>query len=123
MAKKVLVVDDDPVFCVALREFLTQAGYEVLTACDAYSGVSAAVANKPDLILLDIMMPAGSGGDVYARLRGNAILGSTPVIVLSALQKQQAQQRIPEASWAGRYFQKPVDFDALLKSVAKLIGR
>jgi len=123
MARKILVVDDDPIVCVSIRDFLTQAGYEVVTASDAYGGISAAVAHRPDLIILDILMPAGSGADVYARMRRNEIVGQTPVIVVTALKEQEARKRIWDASLAGQYFQKPVDFDALLKAIVKIIGR
>jgi len=123
MARKILIVEDDPVVCTALRDVLTQAGYEVVTAADAYGGISAAVAHRPDLIILDILMPAGSGVDVYTRMRNNQLVAQTPVIVVTSLQEQEARKRIWDASLSGRYFPKPVDFDALLKAVAKIIGR
>lgn len=84
MSKRILVVDDDE----AARQFLsitmTQKGYVVLTAQDGEEGVNKAKAEKPDIIVLDIMMPKKNGITALQDLRGNKGTRDIPVIILSS---------------------------------------
>ena len=80
----ILVVDDSPTICKLVELSLTKAGYRVETARTGESGVEAAQAHRPDLILLDFLLPDMKGDDVCRAISGNVSLASVPVIVMSA---------------------------------------
>jgi len=87
MATKILVVDDEPEMADLLQSALAREGYEVLSALDAREGLQQAFTFRPDLILLDIMMPGMDGWEMLSRLRE---FSSVPVVMLTALQGQEA---------------------------------
>ena len=80
----ILVVDDSPTICKLVELSLTKAGYRVETSRTGESGVEAAQARRPDLILLDYLLPDMKGDDVCRAISGNVSLASVPVIVMSA---------------------------------------
>jgi len=117
MAKpKILVVDDDPDLVRALRLRLRANQYDIATATDGYSAIAAAQKEHPDLILLDLGLPAGDGFIVLDRLQKSDTLAGIPVIVLSARDPQNNEQRALKAG-AAAYFQKPADNDELLNVI------
>jgi DNA-binding response OmpR family regulator len=81
MAKKLLVVDDKPELRTLLKTYLTQEGYDVATAADGQEALFTARQQKPDLIILDLMMPEMGG---YEFLRAHSREAETPVIILTA---------------------------------------
>lgn len=81
MAKKILVVDDEESIVKIIGYNLKKEGYEVLTACDGEKGYELAVSEKPDLILLDIMMPKMDGYEVCKKIREKS---NVPIIMLTA---------------------------------------
>lgn len=83
-AKKVLIVDDEDDIREAMAEALSQSGYQVLTAANGKLGFESAIKNKPDLILLDLMMPAMTGHEVMKKLRQDPWGQKAKVIVLSS---------------------------------------
>lgn len=113
---KILVVDDDPDLVKALRVRLRANNCEVVTAGDGYSVIATAQKERPDLILLDLGMPAGDGFVVLERLQGNDALSSIPVIVLTARDPQSSEERALKAG-AAAFFQKPVDNEELLNVI------
>ena len=119
-AKKILIVEDDEKIALALALRLKAAGYETSTAFDALTGVSEAVKFRPDLVLLDISMPAGSGFEVAERMR-SAMPSFTPIIFLTASKQPGLQERAQELGAVG-YFEKPYEAEALLTAVHQHIG-
>jgi DNA-binding response OmpR family regulator len=113
---KILVVDDDPDLVRALRLRLRAHQYDIATATDGYSAIAAAQKEHPDLILLDLGLPAGDGFIVLDRLQKSDQLAGIPVIVLSARDPQNNEQRALKAG-AAAYFQKPADNDELLNVI------
>jgi DNA-binding response OmpR family regulator len=85
MAKKILIVDDDPIILRLLASRLKNSGYDVVNAIDGESGLKKAIAKKPDLVLLDIIMPGLNGFEVCKRLKENDKTKDIPVIMLTAL--------------------------------------
>lgn len=81
LGAKILVIDDDPNICEAVRVYLANEGYEVITANDGYEGVASFKAYNPDLVLLDIMMPKKDGWQVCREIRE---ISSKPVIMITA---------------------------------------
>lgn len=116
MATKVLIVDDDADIRRGLNVRLRANGYEVLFAADAISALSVAVKERPDLVILDIGLPAGDGYVVMERLQKHPALACVPVIVLSARDAQENKQRALEAG-AYAFFQKPADNNQLLRTI------
>ena len=120
LAKKILIVEDDQKIALALALRLKSAGYETSTAFDALTGVSEAVKFRPDLVLLDISMPAGSGFEVAERMR-SAMPSFTPIIFLTASKQPGLQERAQELGAVG-YFEKPYEAEALLTAVHQHVG-
>ncbi len=113
---KILVVDDDPDLVRALRLRLRANNCEITTASDGYSVIAAAQKERPDLIILDLGLPAGDGFVVLERLQSSDTLSSIPVIVLTARDPQGNEARALKAG-AAAFFQKPVDNDELLNVI------
>ncbi len=82
--ERILVVDDDPEIVRLVRGYLTQAGYQVLTAANGATAVAALRREKPDLIILDLMLPDRDGWDITRFVRGDRQLQATPIIMLTA---------------------------------------
>jgi len=115
--KKILVVDDDSDIRLGLNIRLRASGYATAFAADGVTAVSMARTERPDLILLDLGLPAGDGFQVLERLKTNTELAHTPVIVLSASDAEANEWRAVKAGAAG-YLQKPVDDEDLLEAIA-----
>jgi len=113
---KILVVDDDPDLVRALRLRLRAHNCDVITANDGYSVIAAAQKERPDLILLDLGIPVGDGFVVLERLQSNDALSTIPVIVLTARDPQNNEERALRAG-AAAFFQKPVDNEELLNVI------
>jgi two-component system KDP operon response regulator KdpE len=113
---KILVVDDDPDLVRALRLRLRANDYDIATACDGYTAIATAQKERPDLIVLDLGLPAGDGFVVLDRLQNSDALSGIPVIVLSARDPQANEQRALKAG-AAAYFQKPADNEELLSVI------
>ena len=94
MAKKILIVDDDKEIALLLASRLKANKYEVVVAYDAVEAVAKAFKEKPDLILLDIKMPAGGGLSVMQNLRNAADTATIPVIVITAYPSQEIQEKV-----------------------------
>ena len=117
MAKrKILVVDDDKDLIRALRLRLRANNYDIATAGDGYSAIATAQKEHPDLIILDLGLPAGDGFVVLERLQKSDSLSGVPVIVLSARDPQDNEARALKAG-AAAFFQKPADNDELLNVI------
>ncbi|OGR64301.1 MAG: hypothetical protein A2X30_10825 [Elusimicrobia bacterium GWB2_63_16] len=94
--KKILVVDDDKTLQMILKTAFKKAGYQVIPALDAMQGLMMARQVKPDLVVLDMMMPAGGGQSVYERLQMMAGSFEVPVLIYSAMPPQEIAKFIPE---------------------------
>lgn len=115
--KRVLVIEDDRKIALALALRLQAAGYETTIAYDALTGVNTASQFRPDLILLDISMPAGDGFVVATRVR-DLLAHTTPIIFLTADSRPQAREKAM-AIGASAYFEKPFEIEGILAAVEK----
>lgn len=120
--KKILIVDDDKDLLRGLTFRLRANGYETVIATDGYSAISVAQKEKPDLIILDIGLPAGDGFIVMERLRNHPSLALIPIIILTARDSQINKERALKAG-AVAFFQKPADNDKLLAAIKKATGK
>src|SRR6476661_11161219 len=110
---KILIVDDDPDLRQALRLRLRANHYDTVSASDGYSAIAQAYKEHPNLIILDLGLPAGNGFVVLDRLQKDDKLSSIPVIVLTARGPQSSERRALQAG-AAAFFQKPADNTELL---------
>lgn len=118
---KILIVEDDADMRKALNVRLRANNYDTVYAVDGYSAVSAAAKERPDVILLDLGLPAGDGFTVMERLRETPGMATIPVIVLTGRDRKGNWER---AMAAGCYafFQKPPDTGALLAALKAAAG-
>ena len=92
--RRIFVVDDDPAYCELVREVLHGADYDVETATSGHDAfVRMASGQRPDLILLDLLMPEMDGFEFLEELRRNRAFASTPVIVLTAKDLSEDDRR------------------------------
>jgi DNA-binding response OmpR family regulator len=119
--KKILVVDDDPDVRLSLHVRLKANDYNVVFAVDGVSGISEARRHMPDLILLDLGLPAGDGYSVLKRLRANDNLALIPVIVVSGRDRNASRDPSLEAG-ARMFLQKPVDNGRLLSAIRQVFA-
>jgi len=112
----VMIVDDDPRLTAALQFRLEQAGYWVDSACSGRDFLAQIEMRRPDLILLDLMMPDMSGLEVLEHLRSDPQLCSIPVVVVTAWGHASVQTRCLELGAKG-FFSKPFSLRALAKTV------
>ena len=110
---KILIVDDDANLRRALKIRLRANQYDTVQASDGYSAIAVAKKEQPNLIILDLGLPAGDGFVVLERLRDSDTLSNIPVIVLTARDPQSNKQQTLQAG-ATAFFQKPVDNGELL---------
>ena len=118
--KKILIVDDEQDLLEIMNERLRASGYQVATAGDGVSAISVAQREKPDLILLDIGLPAGDGFSVIRRVKSLGPIALTPIIVITALDALTNKERALEAG-AKAFFQKPIDIDGLLAAIEEAL--
>lgn len=119
--KKILVIDDMPNIVTMVKARLEASGYEVITALDGQQGLNYAYSEKPDLIILDIVMPAGGGYSVYTRLKMSSKTRSVPVIFLTAKDRPEDVARAYNLG-VQYYVKKPYKPETLLETVKKAFG-
>lgn len=129
MAEKILIVDDDPDMRDALTIILESQDYEIVTAQDGLEALAALRAEKPDLMLLDLLMPKMDGFAVLKELQDGRWdkYRNIPIVVLSSV-REEASRRRYELETAlelkvDDYVEKPVSPDVLLKRVGNLLKR
>ena len=119
--KKILIVDDDPDVRKGMELRLKVNHYDTFFATDAVSTLSQARKHEPDLIILDLGLPAGDGFVVIEKLKVWPSLALIPVIVVSARDLRANKERAINAG-AKAYLQKPVDNAELLKVIRQAVG-
>lgn len=119
---KILIVDDDPDLRQALRLRLRANHYETVNAGDGYSAIAQAYKEHPNLIILDIGLPAGDGFVVLDRLQKDDKLSTIPVIVLTA-RDAQSSEKLALQSGAAAFFQKPADNAELLNVIRATLSQ
>ncbi|MBN2576951.1 MAG: response regulator [Deltaproteobacteria bacterium] len=119
--KKILLVDDSSTARLLARMVLQETSYDVVTAQDGLEGLEKAMVEKPDLILLDVMMPKMDGIETCKRLRDEPSTAAIPIIMVTT----RGEEGIAEASYAygcNEFVTKPVDPAELLAKVRNCLG-
>ncbi len=119
--ERILVVDDDRTVLTYLKAVLGKEGYRVFTAMDALQGPMVARQSQPDLVVLDLAMPAGGGTAVLDRLRRMQGTMQIPVVVYSGLSKERVEQLVPVGPDLV-FVPKSGNPDDVLKAVRSLLG-
>lgn len=119
---RILVADDDPDILELVCYKLEQSGYEIISVPDGAEAIRSAKENKPDLMILDVMMPFYSGIDVTIEMRSDANLKDVPIILLTAKSMEQDTER-GFAAGATDYMTKPFSPRELLLRVQAVLGR
>lgn len=120
MAKRILLVEDDPSAIRLVSYTLEGEGYEVLTASNGLEGLRKAREDKPDLLVLDVMLPGLDGFEVCRRLRADAETAKLPVLMLSA-KAQEIDKTTGLKMGADDYLPKPADPAEIVARVSKLL--
>lgn len=125
--KRILVIDDDPDLVQALEVILQREGMASLAAYSGEQGLAMAKSEKPDLVILDIMMEGTDGFTVARQMAGSQELSGTPVIILSAVGEHAqdtsyAPQDAIRSLEAEDWFAKPVEPEALVARIKELLS-
>jgi two-component system alkaline phosphatase synthesis response regulator PhoP len=119
--KRILAVDDEPHILKLVAFSLRSGGFEVLEATDGLAAIEIARAEQPDLILMDVMMPALDGFEACRRLKADPATAEIPVVMLSA-KSQKAEQAAGLDSGATEYICKPFTPKELVAAVRGYLG-
>ena len=123
---KILLVDDDPDFVAATKTVLeSRSDYKVLTASDGVFGLPIAKSEKPDLIILDVIMPFEDGFAAVKHLKADPEVAEIPIIILTSFSQRIGETDISVSQGMGLdtedYIEKPVSPEELLQRVDKLL--
>lgn len=123
MAKpaSILVVDDDPEIATMLCTRLSKRGYKVSSAEDGHKALEVATRDKPDLVLLDVMMPGKSGWEVARALKQDPETKHMKIVMVSAIGAKTNEITAPIYG-ADAHVDKPFEFEALERVIEKLLG-
>jgi twitching motility two-component system response regulator PilH len=117
----ILIVDDSPTETFAVSELLKRHGYEVLSAESAEQGIRTARARKPDLVLMDVVMPGLNGFQATRQLGRDPLTASIPVVILTT--KSQEADRVWGVRQGARdYLTKPVDECLLVETIRRVLA-
>ncbi len=123
--RRILLIDDDPDFVATTRMVLERHGYAVASALDGTQGLEAARRDTPDLIILDVIMPAKSGFAVCEELKRDPVLARVPVLMLTSFAERGHETDVPVSAGlrleAEDYLDKPAPPDVLVARVARLL--
>ncbi|RAP41297.1 two-component system response regulator [Rhodovulum viride] len=121
MDKRVLLIEDEPNIIEAIRFILARDGWRVDTHADGTTAFDRVAETRPDIVILDVMLPGRSGFDILRDIRADAGLGGLPVLMLTA--KGQVKDRdLAERMGASRFMAKPFSNTEVLASVRELTG-
>lgn len=115
--KQILVVDDEQLIREVIADILKDEGYDVLLAGGGRKMIGLLETERPDMVLLDVMMPDGNGQEALQHMRNDPALHDIPVIVITT-----GVGGIPAVEGATEVLEKPFDLDQLLTAVVKTIG-
>ncbi|MBI4633215.1 MAG: response regulator [Deltaproteobacteria bacterium] len=127
MAKKILVVDDDPDLVEATTMILKSKNYDVIAAYGGVEGLAKAKSEKPNLIVLDVMMPDKDGYRVCREMKADPVLSEIPILLLTAVVSHISTTRYTHQmgmeTEADDYMDKPVEPAELVKRIEALLSR
>jgi DNA-binding response OmpR family regulator len=121
MSKRILIVDDEPSIVISLEFLMRREGFEVSVARDGEEGLAAIRAQRPDLVVLDVMMPRLNGFEVCEAVRADPALAEVRILMLTA-KAREAEVNKGLALGADAYIPKPFSTRELVGRVHALLG-
>jgi DNA-binding response OmpR family regulator len=118
---RILVADDDPEILTLIGMRLKQRGYDVLEASDGEMALEQARQNRPDLVVLDVMMPQKNGWEVARELKQDPTTEGIGIVILTAIGEKMNELTSPLYG-ADEFIDKPFEFDRLEKAIAKVLA-
>lgn len=118
--RKIVLIEDSKAASAVLREVLEAEGHTVLHAADGVSGLALARREKPDLILLDLLLPKLNGYEVCNALLRDSLTRHTPVLIISTLDTPESIEKAKTCG-ARNFMKKPYDLEALLREIKRLL--
>jgi len=122
MGGSVLLIEDEPNIIEAIRFILSRDGWRVDTHSDGLTAVDAVRTRRPDLVVLDVMLPNRSGYDILSDLRNDPEFKELPVLMLTA-RGQKKDRELAEKLGANRFMTKPFSNGEVLETVRALVGK
>ncbi len=119
--QRIACVDDSPLIIDLLTDLLTPCGYEVIPIEDPLQGIAKLLAEKPDLILLDLMMPSTNGYELCNFLRKTTLFNRTPIVILTSRDKMVDRMRAKQVG-ASEFLTKPPDPEKVLATIERLLA-
>ena len=120
--KKVLVVDDDPLVLRILKDRLVEAGFLVSTTSSAFGAIQLVEEQVPDVVIIDVMLPALPGNKIAALVRDRMGSSGVKVLLYSGKQAHELEELVEECGADG-YIVKSDDYDSLIEKVRALAGK
>ena len=122
MTKKVLIVDDEPNIVLSVEFLMQREGHEVATAGDGQEALDMLAETRPDLMVLEVMMPRKNGYEVCEAVRGDAQFARLPILMLTA-KGREAEMKKGLSLGADAYITKPFSTHELVAKVNELLSR
>ena len=122
MERTVLIIEDEKLIIVSTQMVLEAAGFCVESAVNGEEGIQKAKSARPDLVLLDIMMPGIDGWETLTRLKRDSATAGIPVVIFTAREHSRGHQKSTEMG-AADYFRKPFEPDELIELVEKHVSQ
>lgn len=119
--KRILIIDDEPDIIRKAKYALEEAGYDIWLAQDGSSGMDKLKKFKPDLILLDLVLPDQSGFKVAQEIKSKDEYRHIPIVAIS-LKKDEIDKHVAAKSGIVEYVEKPIDIQRLLYCVSDILG-
>lgn len=120
--KSILIVDDDPDIVAAISESFSETGVRLLTASDGNSAVSMAVAETPDLVILDAMLPKRSGFLVLEKIKASRKRGDKPYVIMITGNQGKRHETLASNMGVDEYIHKPFRMERLMQASERLLG-
>ena len=119
--KKILIIEDEFDTAKMLKKRIEGNGYEVVVAYDSYSGAAAVKREMPDLVILDLMLPAKGGETVFDDIKKNDPTRNIPVIVVTGITDENVKKGLYRKGISD-YIEKPYDPEKLMSSIRRVLG-
>jgi DNA-binding response OmpR family regulator len=119
---KILIIEDDEELAQLLHDRLQAEGFEVLITYDAYQGVEFVHKRKPDLIILDLMLPAGGGAMVLKNIKLSSYTATIPVLVLTGLEEEEYKKKLGDIE-VREVIKKPFEHEQLIAAIRNIFGQ
>ena len=117
----ILYIDDERAMIDLVQQTLTLLGYQTVGAVSGKKGMALIRERKPDLLLLDLMMPDFNGWDIFREMKQDKTLADVPIVIITAVNTGAGENVINDLPPAEAYLAKPFDVETLLQVVQKLL--